>query len=80
VILTTAAMIEGKKIVDYYGIVSSETILGANIFKDFIAGMRDMVGGRSGSYEKSFREAKEIALKELTDQAKTLGANAGVAE
>ena len=79
-ILTTAAMIEGKKIVDHYGIVSSETILGANIFKDFIAGMRDMVGGRSGSYEKSFREAKEIALKELTDQAKTLGANAGVAE
>jgi len=80
VILTTAAMIEGKKIVDHYGIVSSETILGANIFKDFIAGMRDMLGGRSGSYEKSFREAKEIALKELTEQAKTLGANAGVAE
>ena len=79
-ILTTAAMIEGKKIVDHYGIVSSETILGANIFKDFIAGMRDMLGGRSGSYEKSFREAKEIALKELTEQAKTLGANAGVAE
>nr|WP_199306530.1 heavy metal-binding domain-containing protein [Pseudanabaena sp. FACHB-2040] len=79
VILTTAATIEGKKIVDHYGIVSSETILGANIFKDFLAGMRDMVGGRSASYEKALREAKEIALKELTDQAKTLGANAVIA-
>ncbi|MBD2120423.1 heavy metal-binding domain-containing protein [Trichocoleus sp. FACHB-262] len=78
-ILTTAGTIEGKKIVDHYGIVSSETILGANIFKDFLAGMRDMVGGRSASYEKSLREAKEIALQELTDQAKTLGANAVIA-
>ncbi|WP_397443302.1 MULTISPECIES: heavy metal-binding domain-containing protein [unclassified Phormidium] len=78
VILATTATIEGEKIVDYYGIVSSETILGANILKDFLAAMRDMVGGRSASYEKSLRAAKETALKELTDQAETLGANAVV--
>ncbi|MBD1916475.1 MULTISPECIES: heavy metal-binding domain-containing protein [Cyanophyceae] len=77
-ILATTATIEGEKIVDYYGIVSSETILGANILKDFLAAMRDMVGGRSASYEKSLRAAKETALKELTDQAETLGANAVV--
>jgi uncharacterized protein YbjQ (UPF0145 family) len=60
VILTTTATIEGEKIVEYYGIVSSETILGANILKDFLAGMRDMVGGRSASYEKSLRQLKRL--------------------
>lgn len=78
-ILTTAPTIEGKKIVAHHGIVSSETILGANIFKDFLAGIRDIVGGRSGSYEKSLREAKEIAMRELTEQAQILGANAVIA-
>lgn len=78
-ILTTASMIEGKKIVTHHGIVSSEAILGANIFKDLLAGIRDIVGGRSGAYEKSLRQAKEIAMKELSEQARALGANAVIA-
>jgi uncharacterized protein YbjQ (UPF0145 family) len=78
-ILTTAPAIEGKKIVAHYGIVSSETILGANIFKDFLAGIRDIVGGRSGAYEKSLREAKQLALRELSEEAAALGANAVIA-
>jgi uncharacterized protein YbjQ (UPF0145 family) len=78
-ILTTAHAIDGKKIVAHHGIVSSEAILGANILKDFLAGLRDIVGGRSGSYEKSLREAKEIAMRELTEQARSLGANAVIA-
>jgi uncharacterized protein YbjQ (UPF0145 family) len=78
-ILTTAPAIEGKKIMAHYGIVSSETILRANIFKDFLAGVRDIVGGRSGAYKKSLPEAKEIAMRELTAQAQALGANAVIA-
>ncbi len=78
-ILTTASTIEGKKIVGHHGIVSSEAILGANIFKDFFAGIRDIVGGRSAAYEKSLREAKETAMREMTRQAQVLGANAVIA-
>lgn len=75
-LLTTTNTIEGKQITQYYGIVSGETIIGANMFKDFFAGIRDIVGGRAGSYESVLREAKEIAMREMSEQAKSLGANA----
>lgn len=75
-LLSTTNNIEGKTITTYYGIVSGETIIGANIFKDIFAGIRDIIGGRSNSYEKVLREAKETALKEMTEQAMRMGANA----
>jgi uncharacterized protein YbjQ (UPF0145 family) len=75
-IVTTTNNIEGKKVVKYLGIVSGEAIIGANIVKDFFAGIRDIVGGRSGSYEEGLREAKEIALREMQEQAFRVGANA----
>ena len=75
-ILTTTNTIETHPIKEYLGIVTGETIIGANIFKDFFAGIRDIVGGRSGSYEKVLREAKDIALKEMKEQAQRLGASA----
>ena len=62
-LLTTTNTIEGKQIVQYYGIVTGETIIGANLFKDFFAGIRDIVGGRAGSYESVLREAKDTALQ-----------------
>ncbi|CAM1354570.1 MULTISPECIES: heavy metal-binding domain-containing protein [Tenacibaculum] len=77
-ILSTTPSLENKPAKEYLGIVSGETIIGANIFKDFFAGIRDIVGGRSGSYEKVLREAKEIAMKEMSDRAKMLGADAVV--
>ena len=61
-LLTTTPTVEGKKIVTYYGIVSGETIIGANVLRDFMAGLRDFFGGRSGSYEEVLREAKQTAL------------------
>ena len=73
---TTTPVIEGKRITKYYGIVSGETIIGANIFRDFLAGIRDVIGGRSNSYEKVLREAKNSALREMEEQALQLGANA----
>lgn len=75
-ILSTTNSIEGKKAVKYLGLVSGDAILGANIFRDFFASIRDIVGGRSASYEKELRKAKDIALEEMRDQAKQLGANA----
>jgi uncharacterized protein YbjQ (UPF0145 family) len=75
-LLTTTNNIEGRKVKQYIGIVSGEVILGANIFKDFFASIRDIVGGRSGSYEKVLKEAKDNALQELTDKARSVGANA----
>ncbi len=75
-LVVTTPSIEGRKVVKYLGIVSSEAILGANIFKDFFASIRDIVGGRSAAYEKELRKAKDIALGELMEQAKSLGANA----
>lgn len=77
-IVTTTPSIEGKFIKEYKGVVTGEAILGAHIFRDLFAGIRDIVGGRSGSYEKSLREAREIALQELEDEARKLGANAVV--
>lgn len=75
---TTTPTIEGKHITKYYGIVTGETIIGANLFRDFFASIRDIVGGRSGSYEEVLRQAKDTALREMQDQAALLGANAVV--
>ena len=75
-LIVTTPNIEGKKIVKYFGLVSGEAILGANIFKDFFAGIRDIVGGRSAAYEKELRQAKEIAVAEMKEQAEALGGNA----
>ena len=73
---TTTNTVEGKRITRYYGIVSGETIIGANIFRDLFASIRDIVGGRSGSYEQVLREAKDTALREMQEQAQAMGANA----
>ena len=75
-LLTTTSVIDGKQIVKYHGLVSGEAILGANIFKDLFAGIRDIVGGRSAAYEKELRRAKDLAIQEMTEQAQALGANA----
>jgi uncharacterized protein YbjQ (UPF0145 family) len=75
-LLTTTHNIEGKKIIKYIGLVNGEAILGANFVKDFLAGIRDVVGGRSGAYEQGLREAKSIAIREMSEQAQRLGANA----
>ncbi len=77
-IVTTTPSIEGKRITGYRGIVVGEAILGANVFRDFFAGITDVLGGRSGSYEKSLNEARETALRELEDRAREAGANAVV--
>ncbi|MGJ3232679.1 MAG: heavy metal-binding domain-containing protein [Oceanicaulis sp.] len=77
-IVTTTHGVEGKTITAYHGVVTGEAILGAHLFRDLFAGIRDLVGGRSGSYEKSLREAREIALKELEDEARARGADAVV--
>lgn len=77
-IQTTTPSIEGKSISQYHGVVTGEAILGANIFKDFFAGIRDIVGGRSAAYEKELQKAREIAFAELTDKAREHGANAVV--
>ncbi len=75
-ILTTTPQIQGHDIKEYKGIVTGETIIGANIFKDFLAGIRDIVGGRSGSYEKVLIQAKNTSMKEMQERAEALGANA----
>ena len=75
-LITTTTIIEGKRIVKYYGIVSGETIIGANVFRDLFASIRDIVGGRSGAYEEVLRKAKDTALQEMQAQAAQLGANA----
>jgi len=74
--ITTTNTIEGRTITTYLGIVTGEAILGANIFRDFFAGVRDIVGGRSGSYEEVLRKARDEALKEMQAEAARLGANA----
>ncbi len=70
---STTPTLEGQTIVEYCGVVTGEAILGANIFRDFFAGIRDIVGGRSGAYEKELRKAREIAFEELGSQARALG-------
>jgi uncharacterized protein YbjQ (UPF0145 family) len=74
-LMTTTSTIEGRPVREYLGIVTGEVIVGANIFKDLFAGVRDIVGGRSGAYESSLRDARETALKELADEARALGAD-----
>jgi uncharacterized protein YbjQ (UPF0145 family) len=76
VILTTTPAVDGRRIEQYLGIVTGEAILGANIFKDLFAGIRDIVGGRSGAYEAELRRAREIALEEMGISAQQLGADA----
>jgi len=75
-IYATTNILEGYTITQYLGIVAGEAVLGANVFKDFSAGMRDIIGGRAAAYEQQLTEAKRVALKEATKQAEKLGANA----
>jgi len=75
-IITTTPTIEGRPIKEYKGIVTGETIIGANFLKDFLAGIRDFIGGRSGAYEKVLREGKETSILEMMQRAEALGANA----
>ncbi|HEX8681776.1 MAG TPA: heavy metal-binding domain-containing protein [Ardenticatenaceae bacterium] len=75
-ILSTTSTIQGLDVYEYLGVVTGEAILGANIFRDLFAGIRDIVGGRAGSYEKELRRAREIAMEEMKEQARRLGANA----
>ena len=74
--VTTTHNVEGKRIVEYKGLVAGEAILGANLFRDLFASIRDIVGGRSGSYEKVLNDARKTAVSEMTDKAEQLGANA----
>jgi uncharacterized protein YbjQ (UPF0145 family) len=71
--LTTTPSMEGRKITLYCGIVAGEAVLGANVFKDMFASVRDIVGGRSGTYEKELRKARQIALDEFSEQAREIG-------
>jgi uncharacterized protein YbjQ (UPF0145 family) len=75
-LISTTSTLEGMAIEEYKGIVTGEAILGANIFRDLFAGIRDIVGGRSGAYEKVLRGAREQAFAEMQEQARELGANA----
>lgn len=73
-IVTTTPSVEGRRITTYHGVVTGETIIGANIFRDLFAGIRDIVGGRSGAYEKVLAEAREQALREMQDRARASAA------
>jgi uncharacterized protein YbjQ (UPF0145 family) len=75
-LVTTTNAIEGRRIIEYKGLVAGEAILGANLFRDLFASIRDIVGGRSGSYEKVLGDARQTAIGEMTDKAAALGANA----
>lgn len=75
-LVTTTATLQNREIADYRGIVTGEAILGANIFKDLFAGIRDIVGGRSAAYEEELARARQIALEEMQQRAVQLGANA----
>ena len=77
-LVTTTPTVEGRRIVAYHGLVTGEAILGANVFRDFFASIRDVVGGRAGSYEKVLRDGRETAVREMLEEAAGLGANAVV--
>ena len=77
-LVTTTPTLEGRPITQYLGLVTGEAILGANIFRDLFAGIRDIVGGRSAAYENELRKAKDLAVQEMVQQATALGANAVV--
>ncbi|HVH57336.1 MAG TPA: heavy metal-binding domain-containing protein [Vicinamibacterales bacterium] len=74
--MSTTSVLEGKPVSRYLGVVTGEAIIGANIFRDLFAGVRDIVGGRSATYERGLAEAREVALKEMSERAQTMGANA----
>jgi uncharacterized protein YbjQ (UPF0145 family) len=75
-IISTTSVLEGKRVVEYKGLVAGEAILGANLFRDLFASIRDIVGGRSGSYEKVLNDARQTAVAEMTDKAARIGADA----
>ncbi|NMG70055.1 heavy metal-binding domain-containing protein [Parazoarcus communis] len=77
-LMSTTPTLEGRPIQHYYGVVAGEAIIGANIFKDLFASIRNVVGGRAGAYERTLADARETALKEMAEQAAKLGANAVV--
>ena len=77
-IITTTPAIEGRRIKEYRGVVTGEAVLGANLFRDLFAGLRDIVGGRSASYEKELRKARDLAFQEIEEAARQVGANAVV--
>ena len=79
ILVVTTNTLEGRRVIKYLGIVTGEAILGANLFKDLFAGIRDIVGGRSQAYEQELQKAKDIALNEMAAEAKQLGANAVIA-
>lgn len=78
-IVTTTDTVEGRPVAEYLGIVTGEAVMGTNIFRDFFAGIRDVIGGRSGSYEKELRNAKELAIEAMVEEARARGADAVVA-
>jgi uncharacterized protein YbjQ (UPF0145 family) len=78
-LVVTTPTVPGREIVEVYGMVTGEAILGANIFKDIFAGIRDIVGGRAAAYEKELRRAKEIAIQEMENECSALGGNAIIA-
>ena len=75
-IVSTTPTLQDKRVVAYLGLVSGEAIMGANIFRDFFAAVRDIVGGQAGAYEKVLKDARDVAVQEMTDEASALGANA----
>ena len=75
-IITTTDSVEGRRIGTYVGIVAGQAVLGTNVFRDFFAGIRDIVGGRAGSYEKELRRAKKLAIEDMEEEARELGADA----
>lgn len=77
-IVTTTGFVEGRKVTHYLGVVAGEAVIGANVFRDLFAGIRDVIGGRSGAYEKTLREARQVAIDELMLEAEALGADAVV--
>ncbi len=74
-LMTTTSTVEGRPVAQYLGVITGEVIVGANIFKDLFASVRDIVGGRSGAYESSLRDARKTALRELAEEAQALGAD-----
>ena len=77
-IITTTDQVEGRRVMDYLGVVTGEAIIGVNVFRDFFAGIRDIVGGRSGGYQNALKDAREHAMADMQDAAKRLGADAVV--
>jgi uncharacterized protein YbjQ (UPF0145 family) len=75
-LITTTSVLDGKPVSRYLGVVTGEAIIGANVFRDMFAAVRDIVGGRSATYERGLAEARQVALKEMQDRAAELGANA----